>query len=122
MQAVGQTYSTCEAAEQSLEIRTTEAVEGRGLTKGKAARQNTSRTQGRTNDVPNALDRIRQAAIRNKDERFTALLHHITLERLSAAFYGIKRKAAAGVDGVTWDWYEENLEGNLPDLCARIQR
>ncbi len=99
-----------------------EAVEGRGLTKGKAAQQNTFRTECRTKDVPNALDRIRQAANRNKDEQFTALLHHITLERLEAAFYGIKRKAAAGVDGVTWKWYEEDLKGNLQELHSRIHR
>jgi group II intron reverse transcriptase/maturase len=101
---------------------TAEAVEGRGLTKGKAVQQNTSRTQGRTNDVPNALDRIRQAATRNKDEQFTALLHHVTVERLRSAFLGIKKTAAAGVDGVTWHWYEEDLETNLRDLHARIQR
>jgi len=102
--------------------RTAEAVEGRGLTKGKAEQQNTSRTQGRTNDVPKALDRIRQAAIRNKDEQFTALLHHITVGRLYTAFLRIKKNAAAGVDGVTWHWYEEDLESNLRDLNARIQR
>ena len=101
---------------------TAEAVEGRGLAKGKAGWQNTSRTQCRTNDVPNALHRIRQAAIRNKGEKFTALLHHITLERLHAAFLGIKKDAAAGVDGVTWRWYEENLENNLQDLHVRIHR
>jgi hypothetical protein len=53
-------------------------VEGRGLTKGKAVQQNTFRTQCREKDVPNALHRIRQAAIRNKGEKFTALLHHIS--------------------------------------------
>ncbi|HAM52564.1 MAG TPA: group II intron reverse transcriptase/maturase [Nitrospiraceae bacterium] len=99
-----------------------EAVEERGLAKGKAVQQNTLRTQGRTNDVPNALDRIRQAAIRNKEEQFTALLHHITVERLQSAFYEIKRTAAAGVDGVTWHWYEEGLEDKLQELHGRIQR
>lgn len=99
-----------------------EAVEGRGLTKWKAEQQNTSRTQGRTNNVSSALDRIRQAAIRNKEEQFTALLHHITVGRLYTAFRGIKKNAAAGVDGVTWHWYEEDLENNLRDMHARIQR
>jgi group II intron reverse transcriptase/maturase len=102
--------------------RTEEVVEGRGLTKGKAEQQNMSRTQSRENGMPNALHRIRQAAIRNKGEKFTALLHHITPERLRTAFLGIKRSAAAGVDGVTWHWYEEDLESNLQDLHARIQR
>ncbi len=99
---------------------TAEVVEGRGLTKGKAGQQNTSRTQCRENDVPNALHRIRQAATRNKGEKFTALLHHITPERLRSAFLGIKRNAAAGVDGVTWHWYEEDLDNNLQDLHSRI--
>jgi len=101
---------------------TAEVVEGRGLAKGKAVRQNASRTQSRIQDVPNELDRIRQAANRNKKEQFTALLHHITVERLHTAFFGIKRNAVAGVDGVTWKRYEENLESNLRDLHARIQR
>ncbi len=99
-----------------------EAVEGRGLTKGKAVQQNTPRTQCRENGVQSALHRIRQAAIRDKDGRFTALLHHITPETLRAAYYGIKRNAAAGVDGVTWHWYGEGLEGKLQDLHARIHR
>ena len=92
------------------------------MTEGKAAQQNISRTQCRTNDMPNALDRIRQVANRNKEEQFTALLHHITIERLSTAFYGIKKNAAAGVDGVTWKRYEEELEENLQDLYSRIHR
>jgi len=66
------------------------------------------------------LDRIRQAAIRSKDEKFTARLHQITTERLRTAYFGIKKSAAAGVDGVTWSWYEEDLENNLLDLHARI--
>ena len=104
------------------ESGTGEAVEGRGLAEGKAVQQNTSRTQGRIKDVPNALDRIRQAAIGNKEQRFTALLHHITVERLRTAFYSIKGTAAAGVDGVTWNWYEGDLEENLRDLHFRVHR
>ena len=99
-----------------------EAAEGRGLTKGRAGQQNIQRTQSRANEMSNALSRIRQAARRNKGERFTALLHHMTLERLRAAFLGIKRNAAAGVDGVTWDGYEKDLEKNLQDLHTRIHR
>lgn len=90
------------------------------MTEGKAEQQNTYRTQSWINDVPNELDRIRQEAIRNKDEKFTALLHRITIERLRSAYFGIKKSAAAGVDGVTWSWYEEDLENNLLDLHARI--
>ena len=102
--------------------RTAEMVEGRGLAKGKAEQQNTPRTQCRVDGAQNALHRICQAAFRNKDEKFTALLHHITPERLRTAFFGIKKKAAVGVDGVTWRWYEGDLENYLQDLHARIQR
>ena len=56
---------------------TTEAVEERGLTEGNADQQDTHRTQGRSECVPSGLDRIRKAAIRNKEEKFTALLHHV---------------------------------------------
>jgi RNA-directed DNA polymerase len=93
-----------------------EAVEGRGLAKENTEQQNTSRTQCRNNDVPSALDRVRQAARRSRGERFSALFHHITLDRLEAAFFAIKKNAAAGVDGVTWEQYEQDLGENLRGL------
>jgi retron-type reverse transcriptase len=61
-------------------------------------------------------------AARQKDARFTALLHHVTVDRLREAFLGLKRGAAAGVDGVTWAHYARDLEGNLQDLHARVHR
>jgi group II intron reverse transcriptase/maturase len=97
-----------------------EAMEGRGLTKGNAGEQNVSRTQGRSN-TPSALDRIRERAVRNKEERFTALYHHVDVDRLRRAFHGLKKKAAPGVDGVTWEQYAHQLEENLHDLHARLQ-
>jgi RNA-directed DNA polymerase len=99
-----------------------EAVEGRDLTKENADRRNTSPTQGGRNGVPNGLGRVRQAALRNKKERFSALFHHITIERLREAFYQIRKNAAPGVDGVLWPQYEENLEENLQDLHERLHR
>jgi len=99
-----------------------EAVEERGLAKENADRQNTPRTQSRNDGVPSALDRVRQAALRNRKERFSALFHHITLERLRDAFRGIKRTAAPGVDGVTWEQYEQDLEENLRDLHDRLHK
>ena len=72
--------------------------------------------------VPSALDRVRTAARRNKDERFSALLHHVTVERLRNAFLAINRNATPGVDGVTWEHYEANLESNLEDLHSRVHR
>ena len=69
-----------------------------------------------------ALDRVRKAARQRKKEKFTALLHHISVETLEVAFYALKRKAAPGVDGVTWQEYEADIERRLADLHARIHR
>ncbi|MCA1699885.1 MAG: group II intron reverse transcriptase/maturase [Actinobacteria bacterium] len=66
------------------------------------------------------LDRVRQAALKDKEARFTALLHHVTVERLRAAYRAIRPGAAAGVDGVTWRDYGQDLEGNLADLHGRV--
>jgi hypothetical protein len=59
---------------------------------------------------------VRQAARKRKTEKFTTLLHHINVESLRMAFYALKRKAAPGVDGVTWQDYEADLERKLADL------
>jgi group II intron reverse transcriptase/maturase len=72
--------------------------------------------------VTQALDRVRKAARLKKKERFTALLHHITIDTLRTAFYALKRKAAPGVDGMTWQDYEAELEPRLIDLHARVHR
>jgi hypothetical protein len=99
-----------------------EAMEGRGLAKGKTPGRNVFRTQSRE-DMYRAHERIRQAARREKTQRFTALLHHVyDVERLRAAYYGLKREAAAGIDGARWKQYQEGLERNLKDLSERIQR
>ena len=98
-----------------------EAVEGRGLAKGNADQQNTRRTQCRVS-VPSALDRVREVARRDKKAKFTALFHHLTVDRLRAAFLALQRRAAPGVDGVTWEQYAGNLEENLLDLHARLHR
>jgi RNA-directed DNA polymerase len=69
----------------------------------------------------NGLDRIRRAARRDKNLRFTNLMHHITVDMLRASYYALKRNAAAGVDDVTWHEYGEQLEDRLPDLQERVQ-
>jgi len=95
---------------------TVEATEVRGLAKGNSPERNAFRTQGRE-DAPRALERVRQAATRDKKQRVTALFHHIyDVDRLRAAFYATKKDAAAGVDGETWEHYVENLEAKLQDL------
>jgi RNA-directed DNA polymerase len=98
-----------------------ETMEERGLTKGNVNQQNTHRTLGRNNAVSSELERIRCAAKQNKDIKFTALMHHITIERLRNAFLAIKRNAAPGVDGKTWTSYELGLEENLKNLHQKAQ-
>ena len=99
-----------------------EGMEGRGLAKGNLPQQNASRTPSR-GDAPSALERVRQAAGKDKKLRFTALLHHIyNLETLRMAYFRLKKEAAPGVDGETWRHYGEQLEGNLQDLSERLKR
>lgn len=99
-----------------------ERMEGRGLAKGNLSQQNASRTL-RRNDAPNALERVRQAARRNKEAKFTALLHHIYYpDTLRAAYLKLKKEAAPGVDGETWRHYGESLEDNLQALSHRLKR
>ena len=98
-----------------------EGTEGSGLTKGNLQQQNASRTPSRT-DAPSALERVRQAASKDKEVRFTALLHHIyNLEMLRMAYFCLKKEAAPGVDGETWRHYGETLEDNLQDLSHRLK-
>jgi RNA-directed DNA polymerase len=99
-----------------------EGREGRGLTKGNPPQQNASRTPSR-GDAPSALERVRQAASKDKEMQFTALLHHIYHpETLRTAYFGLKKEAAPGVDGETWRHYGEALEENLQDLSHRLKR
>jgi group II intron reverse transcriptase/maturase len=99
-----------------------EAVEGRDGAKGNSPQRDAFRTQGRE-DAPSALQRVRQAARTDKQQRFTALLHHIyDHARLRAAYFALQRHAAAGVDGVEWHQYGEALEDHLEDLARRLQR
>jgi group II intron reverse transcriptase/maturase len=99
-----------------------EGMEGRGLTKGNPLEQNASRTQSRSN-APSALERIRQAASKDKEMRFTALFHHIYApEALCTAYLRLKREAAPGVDGETWRHYGEALEDNLQNLSHRLKQ
>ena len=77
----------------------------------------------RSPDLQSALERIRQVACRDKGARFTALWHHVyNVDRLREAYFSLKRNAAPGVDGETWQHYGEDLEGNLQELCTRLKR
>src|SRR5215813_12553376 len=98
-----------------------ELVEPRTEAKGNAGQQSTRRAQSRVS-VSQALERIRQVAKERKKERFTALFHHISIDLLDEAFFELKQDAAAGVDDLTWQDYQANLERNLEDLHERVQR
>jgi group II intron reverse transcriptase/maturase len=97
-----------------------EPVEPRTGTKGNADQQSTRRAQDRAS-VSQALGRVRQAARQRKKEQFTSLLHHVDSAMLRTAFYAIKRDAAPGVDGMTWETYERDLDRRIDDLCARVK-
>jgi len=100
-----------------------EVVEGRPRAKGNAVAARMSRRTIRVYDVGTALDGIRQTAKGRRDARFTGLLHHIyAVERLEQAYLAIKRDAAAGVDGQTWQTYGQALDANLLDLSDRLAR
>ena len=99
-----------------------EEMEGRGLAKGNLREQNASRTQRRS-DALSALERVRQAARKDRKTQFTALLHHIyNPNMLEMAYLALKREAAPGVDGETWRHYGQALESNLQDLSERLKR
>lgn len=98
-----------------------ESMERRERAEGNAVENRTRRTPSRES-VYQGLDRVRQAAKTKKKEKFTALLHHVDVELLGAAFSWLKRDASPGIDGMTWKEYEQNLEANLIDLHTRVHR
>jgi RNA-directed DNA polymerase len=98
-----------------------EPVERRAGTKGNTDQRSTCRTQRRAG-VSQELERIRKVARERKKDRFTALFHHISVDRLKGAFYQLKKDAAPGVDRLIWRDYEADLERNLEDLHDRVHR
>ena len=98
-----------------------EGEEGRPMIKENAHQPHTTSTQSETR-VSQGLEGVRKAAKENKGTRFTALLHHMSVDLLRESFFALKRKAAPGVDGVTWQDYEAGLEDRLVDLHGRVHR
>ena len=98
-----------------------ESEEGRPLIKENTHQSSTHSTQSEAR-VSQGLAGVRKAARERKEMKFTALLHHLTVDLLRESFYALKRKAAPGVDGVTWQEYETGLEGRLVDLHSRVHR
>ena len=114
--SVGVAVKPMNKAERSV----AELVEPRTGTKGNAGQQSTRRAQDR-GSVSQAVDRVRQAARQRKKEQFTSLLHHVDPAMLRTAFYAMKRDAAVGVDGMTWETYERDLDHQIEALHERVK-
>lgn len=119
----GESYSGIVPAKQpnKSERSPAEAVEGRPLTKENTQEPNPCRTPSRESG-PTGLARVREAARQDKKLRFTALLHHVSIDLLRESYYSLKKEAAPGVDGMTWEEYGGDLEARLSDLHGRIHR
>src|SRR3989441_795954 len=98
-----------------------EVGEGRAQTKENIVQSHMHPTQSGKR-MSQGLDGVRKAAKERKQERFTALLHHLNVDLLRDSFYALQRKASPGVDGVTWQEYETGLEDRLVDLHSRVHR
>ena len=123
MHGGGESYSGIVPTKQpnKSESSPAEAVEGRPLTKENTQQPNPCRTPSRESGL-SGLERVREAAKQDGKLKFTALLHHVSIDLLRGSYYSLKKQAAPGVDGVTWREYGENLEARLSDLHGRIHR
>jgi retron-type reverse transcriptase len=123
MHGGGESYSGIVPAKQpnQSEVSPAEVVEGRPLTKENTPRPNPYRTPSRDNG-PSGLARVREAAKQDKKLKFTALLHHVSIDLLRDSYHSLKKEAAPGVDGMTWQEYGEDLEARLSDLHRQIHR
>jgi hypothetical protein len=102
-----------------IEQSMAESEEGRPLIKENIHQSGTRPTQSGAR-VSQGLAGVRKAAREHKEMKFTALLHHVTVDLLRDSFSSLKRKAAPGMDGMTWQEYEAGLEGRLADLHSRL--
>ena len=102
-------------------VSSAEIVEGRASPKGNGSQATAVRTPSR-GIASSRLEAVRQAARQSRNVRFTALLHHITINLLKQSYVALKRDAAPGIDGVTWHSYGDNLEAKLTDLHERIHK
>src|ERR1700674_4755188 len=120
----GESYSGVVPTKQSNKggRPSAEVVEGRPLAKENAEQLNPGRTAELDQPGPNGLERVREVAKKDGEVRFTALLHHVTVDLLRDSYGSLKKEAAPGVDGVTWREYGEDLEVRLKDLHGRIHR
>ena len=123
MHGSGESYSGIVPAKQPNKSGQppAEAVEGRPLTKENTPEPNSHQTP-RWESGRSGLERVREAAKKKRKLKFTALLHHVSIDLLRESYYSLKRKAAPGVDGMTWQEYGKDLEARLSDLHGRIHR
>jgi RNA-directed DNA polymerase len=98
-----------------------EGAEGRRPAKENTEQTTASQMQSWGNAL-SGLHRVREAAGKDKRIQFTTLLHHVTVPLLLSSFYALKREAAPGVDGVTWQDYGTDLDGRLEELHSRVHR
>lgn len=103
------------------EAQAEEPLEGRGRTKENTTEPDTGSTQSEETVIP-GLERVRRKAKEDKQLRFSALLHHLTVDELQRSFLRLKSEAAPGVDGQTWKQYEHNLRDRIVDLHGRVHR
>lgn len=120
MNGRGQSDDLVVPANPSNKAAAAEVGEERGSAKGNTASK-THPGHSAGSGAPSALERVRDVARRDKEARFTALVHHVTRWRLGKAYWAIRPQAAPGVDGVTWTEYGQDLEANLADLHERVQ-
>jgi RNA-directed DNA polymerase len=123
MHGSGESYSGVVPTSQpnKSEPSPAEAEEGRPLTKENTRQPNSYRTPSRESG-PSGLERVRETAKQDGKLKFTALLHHVSIDLLRESYYSLKKKAAPGVDGVTWQAYGQGLEARLSDLHGRVHR
>jgi RNA-directed DNA polymerase len=98
-----------------------EVVEGRPRTKENTQQPNLGRTPSR-GSRPSGLERVREAARKDRKLKFTALLHHVSIDMLRDSYFSLKKQAAPGVDGMTWEEYGRDLEVRIADLQGQIHR
>jgi len=123
MHGGGESYSGVVPTKQPNKSETSpaEAAEGRPPTKENTPKPNPYRTPTRESG-PSGMERVREAARQDGKLKFTALLHHVSIDLLRESYYSLKKKAAPGVDGVTWQEYGQDLEARLRDLHGRVHR
>src|SRR6516225_2629995 len=67
------------------------------------------------------IDRLTELAKEDPKRQFFSIAHLITPEKMLAAFWNLRKEASAGVDGVTYEEYERDAEGNIRQLHRRLK-